>query len=230
MGFQVKLGGNVDYWGLLMETGGKPSKALAQVRAKRPIKYKKEKGPGAGAIKDGQAGTTGRYRKYGNGEKGCVLKAIEICQCPANWRSDNSHKMINYSQFNFDNCKDVTWGNSICENGQAAECTIKSVTGKMKSFTGYKHMWCTYAYPTGFVLEDVQGKKIAFGTTDQSAVSHGRKKLNGNIVGFNVIKGGNVDYWGLEMESIVKSTQVKTKEQEGVSEKLTGKGEDYRGR
>ena len=225
MGFQVKIGGNVDYWGVLLETGGKPSKA------KRPIKYKKVKGPGAGAIKDGQAGTKDNYKKYGNGEKECVLKAIEICQCPANYRSNDSHKMINYSMFEFDNCKDVTWGNAMCSNEEEAECTIKSVTGKMKSFTGYKHMYGNYAFPTGFVLEDVQGKEIAFGTTDKSAVSHGPKKLKGNIVGFNVITGGNVDYWGLEMESIAKNTKtkVKTKKKEVVSEDLTGNGEDYRG-
>merc|ERR1711957_925476 len=143
-----KIGGNVDYWGVLLETGGKPSKA------KRPIKYKKVKGPGAGAIKDGQAGTKDNYKKYGNGEKECVLKAIEICQCPANYRSNDSHKMINYSMFEFDNCKDVTWGNAMCSNGEEAECTMKSVTGKMKSFTGYKHMYGNYAFPTGFVFED----------------------------------------------------------------------------
>merc|ERR1711957_228492 len=50
-------------------------------------------------------------------------------------------------------------------------------TGKMKSFTGYKHNYGKYSFPTGFVLEDVHGKKITFGTTDQSAVSHGRKEI-----------------------------------------------------
>lgn len=81
----------------------------------------------------------------------------------------------------------------------------------MKSFTGYKHNYYQYSYPTGFVLEDENQRKIKFGITHKGAMSQGRRSLDGNIVGFNVIQGGNVDYWGLEMEKIVKRKQVQRK-------------------
>jgi len=61
------------------------------------------------------------------------------------------------------------------------------------------------------VLVDENNRKIKFGITHKGAMSQGRIRLDGNIVGFNVIQTGNVDYWGLEMEKIMKSKPTQTK-------------------
>lgn len=55
--------------------------------------------------------------------------------------------------------------------------------------------------------------------THRGAISQGRTKIDGSIIGFNIVQGGNVDYWGLELEKSYpkkrmypKMTSVKSEE------------------
>lgn len=92
----------------------------------------------------------------------------------------------------FDGCPNLRWGTDV-----NSECSEHSISGNPVFFTPYMHRFSKYMYPAGFVIE-TEDHEYAFGqTVGTDAIAQRRKPIEGNIVGFNYVKGGNVDYWGL---------------------------------
>jgi len=63
--------------------------------------------------------------------------------------------------------------------------------------TPYLHTWFGNNYAAGFEIPGHKfGHSLKFGQTE-GAYKQATMPIKGNIVGFKVVMGGNVDYWGL---------------------------------
>jgi len=97
-------------------------------------------------------------------------------------------------KFTGSGCPDLKWG---WGTHVGAECSDPiEFSGNPVSFTPYMHRHGQYKFPAGFVIGTAD-QTYAFGQTGTDAEAQDTKPIEGNIVGFNVVQSGNVDYWGL---------------------------------